>query len=79
MARNLTYDDLLAIGVRSLGPDERWCISHTPEGPIPETASLSFTRPVMLFCEALKVDWGDAQEQGYRLARMNMTTGAEVV
>lgn len=76
--KKITVNDLLAAGVRSLGPDEKWCISHTPEGPLAETASLNFTYPVVLFCQALDVEWDDAQEQGYRLAKMNMTTGQEV-
>lgn len=82
MARNrdrgITAQDLIAMGINSLGPDERWCISHKPEGPIVDTASLDFTYPVRLFCEALGVDWDHASDQGYYLTKMNIVTGAEV-
>ena len=71
-------DGLIACGARSLGPDERYCISKTPEGPLADTASLDFMWPILLFCNALKIDWDDAEEQGYRLAKMNMVTGLEV-
>lgn len=50
---------------------EKWCISH-PEGPLYDTASDSPFAPVIIFCEALGVDWEDAKEQGYFLDRVVM-------
>ena len=64
---DLTYDDLVAIGARSLKRGERWCIWH-PEGKaFEETASLDFTRSVRIICGALEMDWDELQEQGYWL------------
>ena len=66
MTRELSYDDLRMIGARSLAPGERWCVFH-PEGPIEETASIDFTVPVIIACQALNRDWGELTDQGWYL------------
>lgn len=63
------YLEVIAAAEKSLVADEYWCISHDEGGPLENTASRNVTVPVLLFCNALNIDWDDAREQGYFLAR----------
>lgn len=72
-AAELEFKDLLAIGARSLKPNEYWCITH-PEGPLPETASKNFTLPPLTLCQALDMEWDDLVEQGYHLGKIELDT-----
>lgn len=63
---NTAYEALTEASVRSLKPGELWCVYH-PEGPLEQTASERMDVPVIIACEALKMDWGDLTEQGFYL------------
>jgi len=65
----LTYEQLLAVGRNSLAPNEWWVIDHD-EGPHWDTKSKWITVPVKIFCEAMKCDWDDAQDNGFRLNKL---------
>lgn len=71
-APKAAYDAIIAASTASLGPDEWWVIDHD-EGPLWDTASKRFDRPVILFCSAIGCDWDDAQESGYRLNKLERT------
>ena len=66
---NITYEQLLAAGKNSLRPGEWWVIDHD-EGPLWDTKSKWMTAPVRLFCEAMKCDWDQATDSGFRLAKL---------
>jgi hypothetical protein len=67
----LTFDQLLVASKNSLGPDEWWVIDHD-EGPLWDTKSKWITVPVRILCEALKCDWDDARESGFRLGKLQL-------
>lgn len=64
-----TIDGLRAAAKRSLTPGEKWCIWH-PDGPISDTASTDFIKPIEIVCKALNADWDDLQEQGFYLGKI---------
>jgi hypothetical protein len=63
------YDALIDMGVRSLPAKTLWCIIDPGGEPMLDTASKRFDEPVIMFCSALKCDWDDATEVGYRLGQ----------
>ena len=65
------YQKFIGIASASLGADEYWCIDHD-EGPLTETASKDIGYPVRLFCEAMKLDWDQAQDSGFRLGKVTI-------
>ena len=67
------YERLIADAARGLGDDEFWVIDHD-EGPLWDTASKMLDVPVIIICEALKCDWDQAQESGFRLATLTKLT-----
>ncbi len=64
------YDELIAIGERSLADGEMWCIFH-PDGLLEMTASKDLTFPVRTVCNALNADWDDLREQGFYLGKIS--------
>lgn len=68
-----TYNEVLAAGAAGLDVMEFWCITH-PDGDLIETASKDLTVPVRVFCDALGVDWDDAQKDGYSLGKVTLST-----
>ena len=77
-----SYEGLLALGVASLAEDEFWCVESPHEGVLYDTASKRFDSPIIVFCSALKCEWDDATEQGFKLVKAkvpvpNSDSGAE--
>lgn len=64
-----SYEGLLALGAASLAEGEFWCVESPHEGVLYATASKRFDEPVILFCDALKCDWDDATEEGFKLVK----------
>lgn len=75
------YDALIAVGTKSLGENEFWCIIDPGGEAMTDTASKRFDEPVITFCNALQCDWDDATETGYWLGTTvllsNGTRGTE--
>lgn len=63
------YHELVDAVAASLAPGELWCVYH-PDGPLEETASSDFTRPVRVVCQALDADWDDLREAGFYLGKI---------
>lgn len=63
------YDHLMKACADVLPDGEFWCIIDPGGVPMVETASKRLDEPVIMFCSALKCDWEDAKEVGYRLGR----------
>lgn len=68
----MEFNQVVIAGAAGLEQMEFWCITH-PDGDLIETASKDLTLPVRIFCEALGVDWSDANEQGYSLGKVVLT------
>ena len=68
----MDVNQVLVAGAAGLAKMEFWCVTH-PEGDLVDTASKDLMVPVRVFCEALGMDWGDANEQGYTLGRATFT------
>jgi hypothetical protein len=64
-----SYEDLIGVAGAALAPDEFWCVESPTEGVLYDTMSKRFDYPVILFCEALKCEWDDATDQGFKLIR----------
>jgi len=67
------YERLIADAARDLGDGEFWVIDHD-EGPLWVTASKMLDVPVIIFCNAMECDWDQAQESGFRLAKLTKLT-----
>jgi len=65
----ITYKQVLDAAKNDLAPDEWWVIDHD-EGPLWDTKSKWITAPVKLFCEAMKCDWDQATDSGFRIAKL---------
>lgn len=60
------YEVIIEAASASLADDEWWCVFH-PDGPLTDTKSKRMDTPVIIACEALGADWGDLQDQGWRI------------
>jgi hypothetical protein len=69
-----SYEGVIALGAMSCAEDEFWCIESPHEGLLSATASKRLDVPVLIFCRALKCEWDDATEEGFRLVKAKIPT-----
>ena len=68
------YQDFMAALTASLAPDELWCVAND-EGVFSACASKDLGEAVRTFCDALDIDWDEAQEQGCRVCKVVRSVG----
>ena len=64
-----TYQDFMKAATDSLAPDEFWCVAND-EGVFSACASKDLGEAVRTFCDALDIDWDEAQEDGCRVCKV---------
>ena len=71
----IAFQQMVSAAAAGLGEHEYWCIAGE-DGIFEATASKDVTRPVVVFCDAVGIEWDQAREQGFYLTRITLPDAA---